>query len=126
MESRRVIATALAIGLVALLGFYGAAKLLRAGFEVAAFQRWGYPSAFRVMVGSFEVACAVALLVPAARWWAALAVLPLMAGAMMTNITHAELDKLGLPIGTALAALALLLLTPMPARVGAWTARLRA
>lgn len=68
----------------------GAAKLAGLAFEIAAFERWGYPLWFMYAIGVVEVAGGVGLLL---RRWSALAGLGLatmMIGAVATHVIHAE------------------------------------
>jgi putative oxidoreductase len=74
------------------------------------FTAWGYPDWFRVLVGVLEVVCAILLLVPRTRRWAALVLLTLMLGAAGTHVLHGEAPRIVVNIvlaGLLVAALAL-------------------
>jgi uncharacterized membrane protein YphA (DoxX/SURF4 family) len=73
----------------------GAAKLLMLPFEVAAFERWGYPLWFMLLIGVLEVAGALGLCLPRLRRWAAPALSALMLGAIATHLTHREWPMVG-------------------------------
>lgn len=68
----------------------GGAKLAGLAFEIAAFERWGYPLWFMYVTGALEVAGGVGLLI---RYFSALAggcLAALMMGAIATHVIHAE------------------------------------
>ena len=60
-------------------------KLDPAGFWTDAFQRWGYPAWFRVLVGGIEVLGGALLVVPWLASYGALAVAVVMVGAWWTR-----------------------------------------
>jgi len=68
----------------------GAAKLLSLPFELAAFERWGYPLAFMYFIGVAEVSGGVALVANILKKWAALGLSLLMLGAVFTHVMHQE------------------------------------
>ena len=68
------------------------------------FVLWGYPGWFRIPVGLAEVAGAIALLVPAVRFYAAGGLTGLMLGATATHLWSNE--AMLAPIPLVLAALA--------------------
>lgn len=55
------------------------------GFWTAAFQRWGYPAWFRVLVGVIEVVGGATLVIPWLASYGALAVAGVMVGAWWTR-----------------------------------------
>jgi putative oxidoreductase len=74
------------------------------------FTAWGYPDWFRVVVGLLEVVCAILLLVPRTRRWAALVLTTLMLGAAGTHVLHGEAPRIVVNImlaGLLVAVLAL-------------------
>lgn len=114
-RSRNVL-TWVGIGLLVLLFILqGGAKVLAAQHEVAAFERWGYPSWFMYITGTLELAGAAGLLLPRLRAWAALGLCGLMVGAIATHIRVGEWMALPLPI----TALALALLVAWESRAQA-------
>jgi uncharacterized membrane protein YphA (DoxX/SURF4 family) len=52
------------------------------------FRVWGYPDHFYLVIGAVEAVCGIALLVPKAASPAALALMVVMAGAAVTQMTH--------------------------------------
>jgi putative oxidoreductase len=76
------------------------------------FARWGFAPWFRPLVGTIEVLCAAALLVPRTRQWAIIALFAIMVGAIATHLTNGETVRVALP-GALCVLLALL----------AWTSR---
>lgn len=76
--------------LAAIFLLSGGAKLAGLPFEIAAFERWGYPLWFMYAIGAAEVAGALALAINFLRHLAAPALSLLMLGAIGTHILHAE------------------------------------
>lgn len=76
----------------------GGAKLAGLPFEIAAFERWGYPLWFMLVVGAFEVLLALALAVRRWRGVAAVIAATFMLGALATHLFHAEWGMLGLAV----------------------------
>ncbi|QQD18561.1 DoxX family protein [Spongiibacter nanhainus] len=68
----------------------GGAKLAGLDFEVAAFQRWGYPLWFMYFTGAVEVAGALGLLIRPLSALAATGLAMTMLGAVGTHLNHAE------------------------------------
>src|SRR5262252_9218464 len=68
----------------------GASKLAPASGWSRMFAQWGYPSWFRFVVGTSEVACGLALFISRTRAWAACVLLAIMAGATATHLLHGE------------------------------------
>jgi uncharacterized membrane protein YphA (DoxX/SURF4 family) len=58
------------------------------------FARWGYPDHFYLVIGTVEVAAALALLVPRLAAPASLVLLVVMSGAGLTHLVHDELRRL--------------------------------
>jgi len=88
----------------------GLSKLVGLKLVIAEFEKWGYSSQFRLLVGVYELIGAALLLVPATAiiglWW----FVPLMLGAMYTHLkTPGDRPRIVLPV-VVLAALFLLLL----------------
>lgn len=72
----------------------GAAKLLGLPFEIAAFNRWGYPHELMYVIGALEVAGTLGLLLAITRRAASWGLSALMLGACATHIAHAEYGML--------------------------------
>jgi uncharacterized membrane protein YphA (DoxX/SURF4 family) len=68
----------------------GGAKLAGLDFELAAFERWGYPLWFMYFTGLAEVAGGFALAANLLRKFAAPALAALMIGAVVTHVIHSE------------------------------------
>ncbi len=68
----------------------GGAKLAGLEFEIAAFERWGYPMWFMVFIGVVEVIGGIGLLLPRLSALAGAALSAMMIGAMGTHVLHAE------------------------------------
>lgn len=68
----------------------GSAKLAALDFEVAAFERWGYPVWFMYFTGVVEVAGGIGLLIRRLSALAGACLIPVMLGAVATHIMHAE------------------------------------
>lgn len=70
--------------LVALFVLAGGGKLAATDQAVHEFQRFGYPPWFMLVIGAIEVGAGLCLLFPSTALFAALALLPIMAGAAWT------------------------------------------
>src|SRR2546423_5209298 len=77
-------------------------------FWVRDFQRWGYPSWFRLVVGMIELASFVLLLIPRVASLGAGLFAVVMLGAIYTHATHHESSRL--PFNVFLLSLSLLVL----------------
>ncbi|MCO7222817.1 DoxX family protein [Pleionea sp. CnH1-48] len=76
------------VGLIFLLS--GGAKLAGLDFELAAFERWGYPLWFMYLTGGLEVVGAAGLMHNKLQKLAAPGLALLMVGAMATHIKFGE------------------------------------
>lgn len=68
----------------------GGAKLAGMEFEIAAFERWGYPLWFMYATGLVEVLGGIGLLIKRVAPLAALGLAVMMIGAVATHVLHAE------------------------------------
>ena len=68
----------------------GGAKLAGLEFEIAVFERWGYPLWFMYLTGALEVLGGVGLWVKRVSALAAACLAALMIGAVATHILHSE------------------------------------
>ena len=68
----------------------GGAKLAGLEFEIAAFERWGYPLWFMYLTGALEVLGGVGLWVKRVSALAAACLAALMIGAVATHVLHSE------------------------------------
>jgi putative oxidoreductase len=71
------------------------------------FARWGYPMAFRYVVGALEIVGGIGLVVPVTTRPAAGLLMIVMAGAFYTHLSHGEWPRVVPPL--ALGTLALLI-----------------
>lgn len=83
---KNVIGWILAVLLVILFALVGGLKLIGVPGAVKEFELIGFGQWFRFLTGTLEVTGAVGLLVPRFRFWAALLIACIMAGATMINI----------------------------------------
>lgn len=86
----------------------GLAKLMAMDMAVAAWENWGYPTWMMYAVGAVEVVGAVLLLFRRTAFYAAVALLAIMPGAVVTHILAAEWAIIALPVvtGAILATIA--------------------
>ena len=54
------------------------------------FEKWGYPADFRYVVGVFEAVGGIGLFIPATKRYAAILLILVMTGAMLTHAVNAE------------------------------------
>lgn len=77
-------------------------------FWIRDFQRWGYPSWFRIMVGAVELVSFALLLVPRLAGYGATIFSIVMLGAIFTHATHNESSRL--PFNFLLLGLSLVII----------------
>ena len=68
----------------------GVGKFLAEEIWIEKFKNWGYPKQFYLLIGIIEVLAAILLLIPKASKYAAIILVVVMFGAMMTHIFHQE------------------------------------
>lgn len=76
----------LTVLLAGLFVFAGAGKLIGVEDMVQGFQRYGYPSWFRIVIGVIEIVCGVSLLFPKFAIDAASFLIVIMLGAVLTEL----------------------------------------
>lgn len=77
--------------LLALVFFKAAhVKLTGNPMMVGLFQKWGYPENFHLVVGTFELAGAIGLLIPRLAGYAACGLTVIMVGALATHLIYRE------------------------------------
>jgi putative oxidoreductase len=76
----------------------GTIKFTQADNWDRSFNRWGYPTWFRPVVGVAEVAAGVLVLAPPVAAYGALTMGVLMVGALGTHIVHGELNRIPPPL----------------------------
>lgn len=105
-------------GLLGLLYlFAGGTKLAGMQTHVEHFARWGYPDWFRLVVGTIEVVCGAALLVPGLAFYAAVALGMNMLGAIYTELFRGEPPRAAFPL-VLLLLLAVVAYARRPAAMG--------
>jgi putative oxidoreductase len=109
--ARDALAWALCAVTAAIFLVAGIPKLTGGEYWVSVFAMWGYPAWFRTVVGVVETVGAIALLIPQASFYAAVALLLVTGGAIYTHLASGQPGA-----GIALLLFALLLLV-------AWTRR---
>ena len=82
----------------------GAAKLAGLEFELAAFERWGYPLWFMYLTGVIEVCGGIALMIKRLSASAAVGLSMMMIGAVATHVIHSEWPMLVVASGILLAS----------------------
>jgi putative oxidoreductase len=100
----RVIAVWMVSVLMAGLFAWSGVQALRADDMIAAsFHEYGYSPGFMKFIGNCELAGAIGLLIPRLRSLAALGLLVIMGGAIVTHARFHEWSHIGLPIVLAVA-----------------------
>jgi putative oxidoreductase len=84
---KNALAWLLTIVLALLFAYVGAAKLVGVRGMVQEFAEIGFGQWLRYLVGALEVTGAIGILIPKYRFWAALQIAAVMAGATVTNLT---------------------------------------
>ena len=77
-------------------------------FWVRDFHRWGYPDAFRMVVGVIELISMALLLIPRLASYGATLFAVVMLGAIFTHATHHEITRL--PFNLLLLSLSLIII----------------
>lgn len=101
--SKRKAVWIVAVLLALVFGRVGATKLSSSSAWTPLFARWGYPPFARPLVGAIEVSCALGLLVPRVRRFAAAVLVAIMAGAAVTHLMHGEAQRVA--VNAVLSAL---------------------
>jgi putative oxidoreductase len=65
---------------------------------VRKFADWGYPDGFYMVVGVFEIAGGLMVLVPRVASYGALVIATVMIGAALTHLVHGEMQRLSGPL----------------------------
>ena len=112
-----ILAWVLAVFLAIVFAFAGGIKLIGARAMVQEFAQIGIGQWFRYFTGILEVSGAIGLLVPKYRFWAALQIATVMAGATAVNIVILHQPPLA-RLTAVLMTLALVLAWLRRARTG--------
>ncbi|MGE3466659.1 MAG: DoxX family protein [Pyrinomonadaceae bacterium] len=80
----------------------GGQKLMGEAEVTANFARWGFPSFMQYIIGFFEVAGAIGLLIPRLAGLAASGLILIMMGALGTHLMHGEFDMAPVPVAVSL------------------------
>ena len=115
MKAKSVALWVIAALLALLMIFAGSTKLMSKPDMVANFASLGYGIGFLHFIGACEVLGGLGLLIPRVRFWAAVGLVPIMAGAVQTLLAHHETDHLPVP-----ASALLLLVVSAYAHRGEW------
>jgi uncharacterized membrane protein YphA (DoxX/SURF4 family) len=84
--------------LAALFIMMGAQKLIGEAEVTANFARWGLPGFMLFVIGAFEVAGGIGLLIPKLAGLAAAGLIGIMVGALFTHLSHGEMDMAPVPV----------------------------
>jgi len=85
-KTQSILMWILTVVLAAVFVLAGVGKLVGVKDVVEAFQHFGYPSWFRILIGIIEVTCGVALLFPKIAIDAASFLVVIMLGAILTEL----------------------------------------
>ena len=121
--STRLAATIASVFMALLFLFAGGGKLTGGQSHAEQFVHWGYPVWFMYVVGTIEVGGALALLIPAARFWGALLLACDMAGAVVTHLRASETMMVPFPAMFLLSAVLIAWVTRPAASEGVETRR---
>ena len=99
--SRAITIVSVLLALLFLLN--GGMKL--AGMMVEQFEMWGYSGWFQYLIGVAETAAGVGFLVKKARFLAAVAMIPVMLGAIYTLVTNGQTGQAVVPLVALLLCL---------------------
>ena len=99
--SRGITIVSVLLALLFLLN--GGMKL--AGMMVEQFEMWGYSGWFQYLIGIAEAAAGVGFLMKKARFLAALAMVPVMLGAIYTLVTNGQTGQAVVPLVALLLCL---------------------
>jgi putative oxidoreductase len=97
-KSTSRVATIASILMAVLFVLAGGTKLASMQMHVDQFVHWGYPMWFMYVVGAIEVCGAVALLIPAMRFYGAVLLTCSLAGASITLLRAGEASRLPLTV----------------------------
>ena len=99
--SRGITIVSVLLALLFLLN--GGMKL--AGMMVEQFEMWGYSGWFQYLIGVAEAAAGVGFLMKKARFLAAVAMVPVMLGAIYTLVTNGQAGQAAVPLVALLLCL---------------------
>ena len=97
----RTVATWILVVLLGLLFVYTGASKLTGPSAIhwgERLSRWGYPAWFRFVIGAVEVAAGAALFLTRSRRAAAITLMIVMAGALLTHLVHGEFPRVLPPL----------------------------
>lgn len=73
-------------------------KLTGDAETIANFERWGMPGKMYLVIGAFELLGAIGLVIPRLAGLAAAGLILIMAGALVTHLTHNEMSMAPVPL----------------------------
>ena len=77
---------------------------------------WGYPAGSRYAIGGIEILAGLGMLVPPLKRWAAVTLMVVMAGALLTHLLHGEFVRVLPPLILGGLSFALYLWQPRASR----------
>lgn len=89
----------------ALFLFAGVPKWMGAQQAVDGFRSFGFSDGFRIFIGLAETAGGIGVVIPRLAFWAACGLVPIMIGAIHTQLTHPETGAPVIPSVTLLVLL---------------------
>lgn len=108
-----------ALQILIALNFIGASipKLTSQAGIVNNFERWGYPDGFYIIIGIVELLAALLLVIPKTAGYAAITLMGVMLGALVTHLMHGEFTNAIVPVVLSVL-LALILAGRFPSALG--------
>lgn len=88
--------------IAAMFFMMGGQKLMGEAEVTANFARWGFPGFMQYIIGFFEVAGAIGLLIPRLAGLAASGLILIMIGALGTHLSHSEFNMAPVPVVVSL------------------------
>ncbi len=87
-RTREIVAWVACVALALLFTSSGVPKASGASDALASFERWGFTASFARLIGGLEIAGGLGLIFPASATWAALGLVGVMGGALVTHLQH--------------------------------------
>ncbi|WP_306640558.1 DoxX family protein [Sanyastnella coralliicola] len=97
-RTRKIVVIIITILLAAWMILAGVGKLMQPEEVLQMWDKWGYPAAFMMFIGVAEIAGSIGLFIPKFRKLAALGLIIIMIGAVVTHGINDEYSNLMGPI----------------------------
>lgn len=97
-KGKTIVAWILQILLAGLFVMSSLPKLTGDAETIANFERWGMPGKMYLVIGAFELLGAIGLVIPRLAGLAAAGLILIMAGALVTHLTHNEMSMAPVPL----------------------------